>query len=181
MIGTSPEKFAEVHPKYRKQVLDIESQGLRWNLIEWWMLNHKDAKILVYSALAELEEQLGTLIEGAYTDSEEILSSTTAIRNSTENRWEQAGKPGSHGVPKFAYFPELIEICRQSPRILNAIGVPQAEFDRYTEELTDVRSDVMHPINTVIDSKEDVGDISETVKNIEDLLSLLDEGFDGVD
>ncbi|QLH83248.1 hypothetical protein [Halosimplex pelagicum] len=170
-IGATPEEFGKAHSKYRDEILELERKGHRWNVVEWWMLKHKDTKIMAYSTLAEMEERLGDLIREAYTDSEQIITQTSAIEGRPIDRWSEAGKPGKYGILEFMYFRNLVKVCRESEAVLNLIDMNVPELRSYTDGVNDLRNDVMHPINTVFEEKSDIAEFIESITNVEEFLS----------
>jgi|GEM_PF-2812005 len=173
-VGLRPEEFGRAHPEYRRQIIEIERSGVpRWSIIEWWMLNHKQTKLALYSAISELEEQTGDLLRHLFRDSEEIIEETGEVPEHVQDDWDNAGKPGTHGVIEFLYFSHICNILERSPQVLEVVDMDDQRLSNRVQHLNDIRIKVMHPVNTLIESEEDLSTLSQTISDIQALLSAF--------
>lgn len=172
-LGLSPEEFVNEHQHYKRDILDIEQDSIRWNILEWWMLNHKNTKIMLYSVLADLEQELGNLLKSLFKDSTDIIQQTGAVSDPAVNRWKSAGKPGTHGIVRFMYFKNILEIFRENPYVHRKIGIEASDIPQELENLKKTRNKVMHPVNSVIKSERDIDKINNHIQAIDGFLDQV--------
>jgi hypothetical protein len=140
-------------------------------------LNKHPLRSAIYPLFATLETELATLIAESCTDPWEWIPNLGRQRRvQVLGSWEVAKRAGVETDPLTGcMFTDLIEVFVKNDTVRTKTSYRNATQARQaSEKLPKFRNKVMHPVSPLVLSIEDVTEMRETIRRIEELIVSLE-------
>lgn len=138
-------------------------------------LNSRAAKIYLFGLTSELEIQFSKLIQSSLSD-DELLNRTLALGDSrrferTKLDYRKLREQGLEGhFARHLYFSDLIQIIAQDKLFNHLKCVDEKQFRDRFREVKNLRNKVAHPNASIIEKREDVANLWQTLQIVEEAL-----------
>lgn len=143
-------------------------------------LNKHHIRSVIYPLLAKLEIELAALISETCTDPWDWIPNLPRQRQvQVIGYWEVTKRAGVEtGALTGCTLTDLIEVLAKNEVVRSKVGYQDASQVRLAlGNLRQFRNKVMHPVSPLVLSMKEVGDMRETIKQIEKLGGLLENNL----
>lgn len=169
-VYTNPYELVVDWPEYSGEVYEILKEKESLYIVTLADVNDRRIRKVLYQHISGIEIILSRAVEQAYPEGEYLLKN---MSDGGVEEWKEAqSEAGQLHPSEYMYLGELKHVSSNTIEILDALGYEGSgkEFNDDLRGINELRNKVMHPTKNLILDRNDLRDLIQKLKRLEEFI-----------